>query len=93
MDYVIVQGMSHSNRSVSQYYLMTSTDNDNYEEILISGRNRRQGKICRISIKSECRNLLGMYSSLRVGSGGGGGGGTNNRPSLEQINLSFIHAK
>ncbi|XP_015775561.1 PREDICTED: coadhesin-like [Acropora digitifera] len=42
MDYVIVQGMSHSNRSVSQYYLMTSTDNDNYEEILISGRNRRK---------------------------------------------------
>lgn len=42
MDYVIVQGMSNSNRSVSQYYLMTSTDNDNYEEILISGRNRRK---------------------------------------------------
>ena len=49
-----MQGMSNSNRSVSQYYLMAGTDDDNYEEVLVSGRKRRK---VRFALSNKHRNL------------------------------------
>ena len=40
LDRVSVQGLRNSNRSVSQYYLQTSTDNVNFNEIEKGGRAR-----------------------------------------------------
>ena len=40
LDRVSVQGLRNSNRSVSQYYLQTSSDNVNFNEIESGGRTR-----------------------------------------------------
>ena len=40
IDQVSVQGLGNSRRSVAQYYLKTSTNNINFNVVLVPGGNR-----------------------------------------------------